>query len=62
MQVGVPSEREQYIHRVGRTARAGKQGQSVLLLADFEAYFLRQLTGHTRRCADANTVIFHLDI
>ncbi|KAK9795928.1 hypothetical protein WJX73_005803 [Symbiochloris irregularis] len=44
VQVGVPSEKAQYVHRVGRTARAGKSGSAVLLLADFEAYFIRQLT------------------
>ena len=45
VQVGVPSEKAQYVHRVGRTARAGKTGHAVLLLADFEEYFIRQLTG-----------------
>jgi ATP-dependent RNA helicase MSS116 len=35
IQVGI-TEREQYIHRLGRTARAGKSGQGLLLLADFE--------------------------
>lgn len=34
-QVGMTS-REQYIHRLGRTARAGKSGSGVLLLATFE--------------------------
>ena len=29
--------KEQYIHRLGRTARAGKGGKGLLLLADFEA-------------------------
>jgi superfamily II DNA/RNA helicase len=28
---------------VGRTARAGKTGESLLLLADFEAFFLNKL-------------------
>lgn len=37
IQVGLPSNKEQYIHRIGRTARAGKSGSGVLLLADFEA-------------------------
>jgi ATP-dependent RNA helicase MSS116, mitochondrial len=35
IQVGI-TDREQYIHRVGRTARAGKQGCGLLLLADYE--------------------------
>ncbi len=42
-QVGLPSDRDQYVHRVGRTARAGKTGQSLLLLTDFEANFLNKL-------------------
>jgi len=40
LQVGVPSDRAQYIHRLGRTARAGKSGAGYLLLCDFETYFL----------------------
>jgi ATP-dependent RNA helicase MSS116 len=35
LQVGL-TEREQYIHRLGRTARAGKGGRGMLLLAPFE--------------------------
>ncbi|KZP00655.1 DEAD-domain-containing protein [Calocera viscosa TUFC12733] len=35
-QIGIPSSPEQYIHRLGRTARAGAAGYGVLILADFE--------------------------
>ena len=42
--MGLPSEKAQYVHRVGRTARAGKTGQGLILLADFERFFLRQLS------------------
>ena len=45
VQVGLPSDKDQYVHRVGRTARAGKTGQALLLLADYEAGFLRKLQG-----------------
>jgi ATP-dependent RNA helicase MSS116 len=46
LQLGQPSSREQYIHRLGRTARAGKAGQGVLLLAPFETQFVaRELKG-----------------
>ena len=41
--MGLPSDKAQYIHRLGRTARAGKAGGGYLLLADFESSFLRTL-------------------
>lgn len=43
IQVGIPSSREQYIHRLGRTGRAGKSGRCILLLHDFEDYFLKNV-------------------
>jgi ATP-dependent RNA helicase MSS116 len=45
VQIGVPSSREQYIHRLGRTGRAGKEGRGVILLAPYERFFLAQLDG-----------------
>ncbi|ORY63157.1 ATP-dependent RNA helicase [Pseudomassariella vexata] len=36
IQVGLPPDRDQYIHRVGRTGRAGKTGEGWLLLAQEE--------------------------
>ena len=41
VQIGAPSDRAQYIHRLGRTARAGKSGEGVLVLAPEEDYFAR---------------------
>uniref|UniRef100_A0A803M4V3 ATP-dependent RNA helicase n=1 Tax=Chenopodium quinoa TaxID=63459 RepID=A0A803M4V3_CHEQI len=41
--VGAPSEREQYIHRLGRTGRKGKEGQGILLLAPWEDSFLKSI-------------------
>lgn len=40
IQVGLPSNGEQYVHRVGRTARAGTSGRAVILLTQRESYFL----------------------
>jgi superfamily II DNA/RNA helicase len=40
VQIGVPSTREQYIHRLGRTGRAGREGEGLILLAPFEKEFL----------------------
>ncbi|KAI8971995.1 P-loop containing nucleoside triphosphate hydrolase protein [Mycotypha africana] len=40
LQIGVPSSREQYIHRLGRTGRAGREGEGIILLAPFENQFL----------------------
>ena len=43
IQVGQPADKAQYIHRLGRTARAGKQGCGVLVLCDFEQVPARRL-------------------
>jgi hypothetical protein len=43
-QVGMPADREQYIHRVGRTGRAGKGGKASLLLAEHESFFLKDVS------------------
>ena len=40
VQVGIPTNRAQYIHRLGRTGRAGKAGSGYLLLSESEKPFL----------------------
>lgn len=40
LQCGVPSDKGQYVHRLGRTARSGS---GLLVLADFEQYFLQMV-------------------
>lgn len=44
IQFNLPSDVAQYTHRLGRTGRAGKAGRGVLLLADFEKNFLKQVS------------------
>lgn len=42
-QVGLPSDKESYIHRLGRTARADAEGRGILVLSEVEKSFLYQL-------------------
>ncbi|CAH0477395.1 unnamed protein product [Peronospora belbahrii] len=42
LQVGL-TDRDQYIHRLGRTARAGMEGRGILVLANFEKALLCDL-------------------
>ncbi|KAG6897306.1 hypothetical protein C0992_002608 [Termitomyces sp. T32_za158] len=44
IQVGSPGSTEQYIHRVGRTGRAGTQGRGDLVLLPFEQGFLKNIS------------------
>lgn len=41
IQVGLPSNAEQYVHRVGRTGRAGNEGRAVILLTESESFFMK---------------------
>lgn len=41
LQVGLPLDADSYTHRVGRTARAGKDGRAIILLTEDESFFLR---------------------
>ncbi|XWS32055.1 hypothetical protein CRYUN_Cryun23aG0128100 [Craigia yunnanensis] len=43
IQVGLPADRQQYIHRLGRTGRKGKEGQGILLLAPWEEFFISSI-------------------
>jgi ATP-dependent RNA helicase MSS116 len=42
IQIGLPRDRESYIHRLGRTARAGKEGEGWIFLSPFEQGELRR--------------------
>ena len=39
----VPNVPEQYVHRIGRTARAGRTGLAVSFVAEDERYYLRDI-------------------
>lgn len=41
VQLGLPSDADAYTHRVGRTARAGKDGRAVILLTEAESFYLK---------------------
>eukprot|EP00752_Nemacystus_decipiens_P004212 g3849.t1 len=43
IQVGLPSDSNQYVHRLGRTARAGKGGSGLLVLTEAEKGFIREV-------------------
>ncbi len=45
----LPNVPESYVHRIGRTARAGKSGQAIAFCADDEKPFLRDIEKLTRQ-------------
>jgi ATP-dependent RNA helicase MSS116 len=56
-QVGIPAEKQSYIHRLGRTARADAEGRGVFVIAEPESFFpkwtLKEIT-FTSQEADVN--------
>jgi ATP-dependent RNA helicase MSS116 len=39
IQIGIPADKESYIHRLGRTARAGAEGRGTFIITAAESYF-----------------------
>ncbi len=48
----IPNDPEAYIHRIGRTGRAGRQGDAILFLAPRERRMLRAIEKATRQKID----------
>ncbi|KAI1114060.1 ATP-dependent RNA helicase MSS116 [Nemania sp. NC0429] len=42
-QVGIPSDKESYVHRLGRTARAGAEGKGTFIVTAHETWFPKSL-------------------
>lgn len=45
----LPQDPEVYVHRIGRTGRAGKSGVAISLLTPKERWFLRKIEAYTQR-------------
>lgn len=43
LQIGIPTDVSNYVHRIGRTARAGKEGKSRMFLSRYELPFVNVL-------------------
>ena len=44
----LPDTTEKYVHRVGRTARAGQYGKSVSLISQYEVSRVKMIEGDTK--------------
>ena len=48
----VPTDEENYVHRIGRTGRANKQGLAILLVTKGETYRMRQVVNYSKSKID----------
>ncbi|GKZ39297.1 hypothetical protein AbraIFM66950_012241 [Aspergillus brasiliensis] len=56
IQYGLPNERQTYIHRVGRTGRANKEGEGWILLHNNEKRSFKQILGDLPIEEDSTTI------
>ena len=48
----IPHDTESYVHRIGRTGRAGRQGDAILFMTPREKYLLRAIEKATRQAVE----------
>ena len=58
----MPSSREQYVHRLGRTGRAGAEGKGWLILGQFECLFVDELRGMDITKDDSLTALMNKSV
>ncbi len=58
----VPASREAYVHRIGRTGRAGREGVAITLADPREHRMLRSIEAHTKQKIAISTVPTALDV
>ena len=56
IQLGLPNDRETFIHRSGRTGRAGREGVNILLLSPQEGEKLKYMLGSSKVTLDWKNV------
>jgi ATP-dependent RNA helicase DeaD len=52
----IPYDTEAYIHRIGRTGRAGRKGEAILFVSNREQHLLRSIERATRQPIEAMTL------
>ncbi|KAL4941365.1 P-loop containing nucleoside triphosphate hydrolase protein [Aspergillus oleicola] len=62
IQVGAPGSRDDYIHRLGRTARAGRTGEGWLLLHEDEFSYFKSMARDIPVEADASLTTSRVDM
>lgn len=62
IQMGLPSSKEQYIHRIGRTGRAGKEGEGWLIINKLEEQEARYRLGSLPLKRDSELQIPTMDL
>ena len=62
IQVGLPSNRDIYIHRIGRTARGDKKGEGWLLVTDMEMREVRYRLSSLPIAVDKSLETSHVDM
>ena len=62
IQVGLPPNEEQYVHRIGRTARGDKAGEGWLFVTDMEATEVRRRLRHMPLVKDTSLKTAQVDM